>query len=79
MLDRYSAGRAGYMALGNDVPGNILTGFSGPKWLVVTANLMVVFHLIAAYQVSRTLVANLCLLPIVVVARKSVGNRASHS
>lgn len=42
---------AGYMAFGNDVPANILTGFLGPVWVVVWANVMVVIHMIAAYQV----------------------------
>lgn len=42
---------AGYMAFGNAVPSNILTGFVGPVWVVVWANVMVVIHMIAAYQV----------------------------
>lgn len=42
---------AGYMAFGNSVPGNILTGFSHPKWVVDWANIMVIIHMIPAYQV----------------------------
>lgn len=42
---------AGYMAFGNSVPNNILTGFANPLWLVAMANVMVVIHLIPAYQV----------------------------
>lgn len=42
---------AGYMAFGDDVPSNILTGFSGPRWVVDWANIMVVIHMIPAYQV----------------------------
>ncbi|KAF9589446.1 hypothetical protein IFM89_023764 [Coptis chinensis] len=44
-------GCMGYLAFGNDAPGNILTGFYEPFWLVDTANLSVIIHLIAAYQV----------------------------
>ncbi|KAL5845891.1 hypothetical protein ACOSQ3_009415 [Xanthoceras sorbifolium] len=41
----------GYAAFGNHVPGNILTGFHQPFWLVDIANLAVILHLIGAYQV----------------------------
>ncbi|KAJ0972137.1 hypothetical protein J5N97_020096 [Dioscorea zingiberensis] len=46
-----SLGCAGYATLGNDVPGNILTGFYEPSWLIDIANLSVLVHLIGAYQV----------------------------
>ncbi|PIA42055.1 hypothetical protein AQUCO_02100121v1 [Aquilegia coerulea] len=44
-------GCMGYLAFGNNAPGNILTGFFEPFWLVDTANISVIIHLIAAYQV----------------------------
>lgn len=46
-----SLGCVGYAAFGNAAPGNILTGFKEPFWLVDIANLAVVIHLIGAYQV----------------------------
>lgn len=39
------------MAFGNSVPGNILNGFAGPRWVINMANIMVVIHMIPAYQV----------------------------
>lgn len=41
----------GYMAYGNEVQGNILNSFSAPAWLVDMANIMVIIHLLPAYQV----------------------------
>jgi hypothetical protein len=41
----------GYAAFGADVPGNYLTGFYKPLWLVDIANLAVIIHLIVGYQV----------------------------
>ncbi|KAK9162083.1 hypothetical protein Syun_002985 [Stephania yunnanensis] len=46
-----SLGLMGYVAFGNDVPGNILTAFREPFWLIDAANLAVIIHLIGAYQV----------------------------
>ncbi|KAJ8618646.1 hypothetical protein MRB53_014832 [Persea americana] len=46
-----SLGCMGYAAFGNDSPGNILTGFYEPFWLVDIGHLSVLIHLIAAYQV----------------------------
>lgn len=40
-----------YAAFGNGVPGNVLSGFDNPFWLVDIANLAVIIHLIGAYQV----------------------------
>lgn len=45
-------GCIGYAAFGNDVPGNILTGFKNPFWLVDIANIAVVIHMVGAYQVN---------------------------
>lgn len=46
-----SLGCMGYVAFGADVPGNYLTGFYKPLWLVDIANLAVIIHLIVGYQV----------------------------
>ncbi|RWR90352.1 amino acid permease 8-like protein [Cinnamomum micranthum f. kanehirae] len=46
-----SLGCMGYAAFGNDSPGNVLTGFYEPFWLVDIGHLAVLIHLIAAYQV----------------------------
>ncbi|KAI4987651.1 hypothetical protein ZWY2020_028365 [Hordeum vulgare] len=46
-----SLGCIGYAAFGNAAPGNILTGFDEPFWLVDLANVAVVVHLVGAYQV----------------------------
>ncbi|KAL5783341.1 hypothetical protein ACOSP7_008370 [Xanthoceras sorbifolium] len=44
----------GYAALGNNAPGNLLTGFGfyEPFWLIDLANVFIVVHLIGAYQVA---------------------------
>lgn len=44
-------GCLGYAAFGNDAPGNMLTGFYEPFWLVDVANIFIVIHLAGAYQV----------------------------
>ncbi|MED6181879.1 hypothetical protein PIB30_023402 [Stylosanthes scabra] len=41
----------GYAAFGDHTPGNILTGFYEPFWLVALGNTFVVIHMIGAYQV----------------------------
>ncbi|KAL5712079.1 hypothetical protein ACHQM5_014284 [Ranunculus cassubicifolius] len=43
-------GCIGYAAFGNGTPGNILTGFSKPFWLVDIANVFIIVHLVGAYQ-----------------------------
>lgn len=55
-----SVGCIGYAAFGNDVPGNVLAGFYQPFWLVDIANLSVIVHLIAAYQVSPLSLCGIC-------------------
>lgn len=51
-------GSAGYMALGDDVGPNVLTSFTGldksRSWLPLLANIMVLVHLVPAYQVGGT-------------------------
>ncbi|KAL9231951.1 hypothetical protein vseg_007109 [Gypsophila vaccaria] len=46
-------GVVGYAAFGNDAPGNFLTGFGfyEPYWLIAIANVLIVVHLVGAYQV----------------------------
>lgn len=45
----------GYLALGDAVPGDILTGFKEPAGVVTAANVMVLLHMLPAYQVSPCL------------------------
>ena len=47
-------GVLGYLAFGNDAPGNFLTGFGfyEPFWLIDIANICIVVHLVGAYQVN---------------------------
>ncbi|XP_062232782.1 amino acid permease 1-like [Phragmites australis] len=44
-------GCLGYSAFGNSAPGNILTGFYEPYWLVDFANVCIVLHLVGGFQV----------------------------
>ncbi|XP_004496860.1 amino acid permease 6-like [Cicer arietinum] len=46
-------GLLGYEAFGNKAPGNFLTGFGfyEPFWLVDIGNLLIIIHLVGAYQV----------------------------
>ncbi|KAH7276679.1 hypothetical protein KP509_39G017500 [Ceratopteris richardii] len=48
-----SVGCIGYAALGNDAPGDLLTGFGfhNPYWLIDIGNICIAVHLIGAYQV----------------------------
>ncbi|KAJ6982227.1 hypothetical protein NC653_025363 [Populus alba x Populus x berolinensis] len=41
----------GYWAFGQDVNDNVLTDLKRPAWLIASANLMVVVHVIGSYQV----------------------------
>uniref|UniRef100_A0ACD5YWP9 Uncharacterized protein n=1 Tax=Avena sativa TaxID=4498 RepID=A0ACD5YWP9_AVESA len=41
----------GYWAFGNSVKDDILITLKTPKWLIATANMMVVVHVIGSYQV----------------------------
>uniref|UniRef100_A0A453S0S9 Amino acid transporter transmembrane domain-containing protein n=3 Tax=Aegilops tauschii subsp. strangulata TaxID=200361 RepID=A0A453S0S9_AEGTS len=41
----------GYWAFGNSVDDNILITLNKPTWLIATANMMVVIHVIGSYQV----------------------------
>lgn len=40
----------GQAALGEKAPGDILTGFSSPRWLVAAANVFVLVHMFGAFQ-----------------------------
>lgn len=41
----------GYWAFGNSVKDDILSSLSRPAWLIATANMMVVIHVIGGYQI----------------------------
>jgi amino acid permease len=41
----------GYWAFGQDVDDNVLMELKRPAWLIASANLMVVVHVIGSYQV----------------------------
>uniref|UniRef100_A0A453S109 Amino acid transporter transmembrane domain-containing protein n=1 Tax=Aegilops tauschii subsp. strangulata TaxID=200361 RepID=A0A453S109_AEGTS len=41
----------GYWAFGNSVDDNILITLNKPTWLIATANMMVVIHVIGSYQI----------------------------
>ncbi|TYI46078.1 hypothetical protein E1A91_D13G081100v1 [Gossypium mustelinum] len=41
----------GYWAFGQDVDDNVLMALKKPAWLIASANLMVVVHVIGSYQV----------------------------
>ncbi|KAF3431815.1 hypothetical protein FNV43_RR26551 [Rhamnella rubrinervis] len=41
----------GYWAFGQDVDDNVLMALKRPEWLIASANLMVVIHVIGSYQV----------------------------
>lgn len=44
-------GGFGYAAFGVDTPGNLMTGFYEPYWLIDLANACIVLHLVGGYQV----------------------------
>lgn len=46
---------AGFAAYGNSINPDILLSISDPQWLVKLANLMVVVHVAASFQVSKIL------------------------
>ena len=50
----------GYWMFGNAVDDNILISLKKPKWLIITANMFVVIHVIGSYQVMLKL-CNICL------------------
>ncbi|KAL0395760.1 UNVERIFIED_CONTAM: Lysine histidine transporter 1 [Sesamum calycinum] len=47
----YAVALVGYWTFGNTVKDNILISLEKPKWLIATANLFVVIHLIGSYQI----------------------------
>lgn len=44
-------GCAGYAAFGNAIDSNILDQFTGPRWLLDLTNVLVLLHMVPAYQV----------------------------
>lgn len=44
----------GFWAFGNTVNDDILISLEKPRWLIATANMMVVIHVIGGYQVMKT-------------------------
>ncbi len=47
-----SAAITSYMALGDNIPGDVATGFSSaPAWLTILLNVMVLLRMVAAVQV----------------------------
>lgn len=46
----------GYWAFGNAVDDNILITLEKPRWLIATANIFVVIHVIGSYQVLIVLI-----------------------
>lgn len=46
----------GYWAFGNVVDDNILITLEKPRWLIATANIFVVIHVIGSYQVLIVLI-----------------------
>ncbi|CAH9054613.1 unnamed protein product [Cuscuta epithymum] len=51
MLCYFPVAFVGYWAFGNSVEDNILISLEKPAWLIATANLFVVIHVIGSYQV----------------------------
>ena len=47
----------GYWIFGNEIDDNILISLEKPTWLIVTANLFVVVHVIGGYQVSKVILS----------------------
>lgn len=43
----------GYWAFGQDVEDNVIMELKRPEWLIASANLMVVVHVIGSYQVYQ--------------------------
>ncbi|KAE9610124.1 hypothetical protein Lal_00006777 [Lupinus albus] len=46
----------GYWAFGNSVDDNILISLQKPRWLIATANIFVVIHVIGSYQIYAVVV-----------------------
>lgn len=50
----------GYWGFGQDVDDNVLVGLRKPEWLIASANLMVVVHVIGSYQVTYNKSNGIC-------------------
>ncbi|KAA8529196.1 hypothetical protein F0562_034005 [Nyssa sinensis] len=58
----------GYWAFGQDVDDNVLVALKRPSWLIASANLMVVVHVIGSYQVYA--------MPVFAMLEKTGGEKA---
>ncbi|KAL2476574.1 putative amino acid permease 7 [Abeliophyllum distichum] len=61
----------GYAAFGNQAPGNLLTGFGEPYWLIDFANVCIVLHLVGGYQIYSQ--------PLFAVAERWMSNKHPNS
>jgi amino acid transporter len=52
----------GYWIFGNSVDDDILISLNKPRWLIATANMMVVIHVIGGYQVMKIFFSISCSL-----------------
>ena len=56
---------AGFAAFGNSINPDILLSISKPQWLIKAANLMVVVHVAASFQVRLEITHSRSALPVI--------------